>query len=108
MGVFAYGPLAQGFLTGKYGEDSLFDGSDRRHRLEHFQPDQRRKFMVTLERLCEIASQTGRTPAHVALRWALDVPGVASIVVGGRTAAQVEENAAVADWHPKAFQLACL
>src|SRR6266478_3859623 len=108
VGVFAYGSLGQGFLTGKYGENSVFDGSDRRHRLKHFQPDQRPKFMTILERLCKIACQAGRTPTQVALRWALDVPGVTSIVVGGRTSAQVEENAAVADWHPKAFQLACL
>ncbi len=63
VGVFAYGPFAQGFLTGKYAENSVFDSSDRRHRLKHFQPEQRPKFIMILERLREIACQAGKTPA---------------------------------------------
>jgi aryl-alcohol dehydrogenase-like predicted oxidoreductase len=88
--VIAYGPLAEGLLTGKYGPSSP---PPLLRRLRYAG-----KWLPRLARLTgllrDIGSAHTATPAQVALAWviakgALPVPGV-------KTAAQVVENAAAA------------
>ena len=50
-----------------------------------------------LDVLCAVASEQGRPPAQVALAWVMSRPGVASTLIGARTAAQLEGNVAAAD-----------
>nr|WP_276515505.1 aldo/keto reductase [Ancylobacter defluvii] len=44
--------------------------------------------------LLEVAAELGFTPASVALRWLLEKPAVASIILGARTASQFKVNLA--------------
>ncbi|MGQ9523368.1 MAG: aldo/keto reductase [Armatimonadota bacterium] len=97
VSVIAYGVLAQGLLTGKYGPDSHFPNTDRRHRLPHFRPAALKTNLWVVERLREVAQARSSNPAQVAIRWVLDNPGVACAVVGAKTPNQVEANAAAAD-----------
>lgn len=98
MSVLAYGPLAQGLLTGKYGVQATFQTDDRRHRLPHFHGDTLTRHLQMVERLKTIAQRYQKTPAQVALRWVLDQPGIACALVGAKTPAQIEMNAAAAGW----------
>ncbi|MBS7588507.1 aldo/keto reductase [Ancylobacter defluvii] len=41
-----------------------------------------------------MAAELGFTPASVALRWLLEKPAVASIILGARTASQFKVNLA--------------
>lgn len=100
MGVMPWSPLAGGFLTGKYRrEDTTNTG-----RLSGANPFGQSKFVDrnwdVLETLKAVAKESDRSPAQVALRWVMQRPGVASTLIGVRTAAQLAGNIAAA-----AFQL---
>jgi myo-inositol catabolism protein IolS len=94
MTTLAYGCLAQGLLTGKYGPDAVFDADDRRSRLPHFATDQ----SAVRDRLAQVSRQVGRSPAQVAVRWVLDSGLVSSAIVGIKSVQQLRENLGVFDW----------
>ncbi|GGD13340.1 aldo/keto reductase [Aquisalinus flavus] len=96
MGVMAWSPLAGGFLTGKYrrGETA---GTGR---LSGANPFGDSKFTdrnwAILDTLGEVAAELDCDPAQAALAWVMARPGVASTIVGARTAAQLAGNIAAA------------
>jgi aryl-alcohol dehydrogenase-like predicted oxidoreductase len=98
IGVLAYGPLAQGLLTGKYARGSTFGTDDRRRRLPHFQGEGLERGLQVVQGLRQVGQRNGKSPAQVALRWVLDSPGVTSAVVGAKTADQMDENVGALDW----------
>ncbi|MGE0503340.1 MAG: aldo/keto reductase [Rhizobiaceae bacterium] len=104
----AYGPLAQGLLTGKYDQMSRFPPSDRRSRLPHFDARQWERNRRILGALEEVAKRRGVTTAQVALRWVLDCSMVDMAVVGGRSPDQVVANAAAETWMLEADEVAAL
>ncbi len=98
MGIVAWGPMAGGFLTGKYqpGRRRLpGTRSDEnwvwQEQMFAFNADQ------TLAALLQVAEELGRPPAQVALRWVMDRPGVSSAIVGARTLEQFQDNLGAAD-----------
>jgi aryl-alcohol dehydrogenase-like predicted oxidoreductase len=103
--VLPYSPLAQGLLTGKYrSADEVPVG---RARTKHFsgERDEARHQRVgeepmtfsTIDRIREISTNSGLPMAQLAVGWLLAQRGVASVLVGGRDAEQVRENAAAGD-----------
>jgi aryl-alcohol dehydrogenase-like predicted oxidoreductase len=96
VGILAREPLANGFLTGKYTGASEFEPGDIRAQLP---PEYAHAMAETAEQL-RFLEQTDRTLAQAALRFALDQQGIASVVAGAKTAAQVEENVAAAMGKP--------
>ncbi|MBI4289312.1 MAG: aldo/keto reductase [Chloroflexi bacterium] len=107
VGVIPWGPLAGGFLTGKYrkGEkapadarlskpnalyDSVFTESnwDRLAKLETF------------------ASERGHTVGDLAIAWLLSRPWVSTVIAGARKAEQVTANVAAAEWKLTAAEAA--
>lgn len=88
--VVTFSPLGAGFLTGKH-RDGVAPGSRFElipgHQAIYFQP----VALQRLERLLTLAARTGRTSAHLALVWALHRAGVASVLVGGRTPAHLDQ-----------------
>ncbi|WP_102110172.1 aldo/keto reductase [Oceaniglobus roseus] len=97
MGVMPWSPLAGGFLTGKYDRNDTADTG----RLSGANPFGDSKFTdrnwVILDTLRQVAAELGCTPAQAALAWTMSRPGVASTLVGARTAAQLTGNIAAAD-----------
>jgi aryl-alcohol dehydrogenase-like predicted oxidoreductase len=105
LGVLARVPLASGFLSGKYSEDSKFAGTDVRSSW-HDQAEWQEIYR-------EVASFKDEVPAgvpmaHWALAWCLQHPAVTCVIPGCKTVEQVESNAlaadlqAVSDDHPQA------
>ena len=92
--LIAWSPLEQGLLSGKYtdGTAPRFD----RPSTEYFSPENFRRAQPVVRALQELAAARAATPAQVALAWLISHPGVAAIV-GARSLAQLEENAAAAD-----------
>jgi aryl-alcohol dehydrogenase-like predicted oxidoreductase len=89
-GLIAWSPLGRGVLTGKYRSGTP---SDSRAASEHF-ADFVRPFLDERSRKIVDAVVTAATglavaPLEVALAWVRDRPGVASAIVGARTAAQL-------------------
>lgn len=92
IGVIAREPLANGFLAGRYVDESTWDKGDIRSRM----PQQYVGQLVALgRRVRELASRTGRSAAQLALQFVLDNPAVSTVIVGTKTVAQADENFAV-------------
>lgn len=101
MEVVTFSPLGAGFLTGKHRggvvPGSRFDLVPG-HQAIYFQPAAQRR----LEHLHAVAARSGHTPERLALAWALRQPGVATVLVGGRTAAHLDQAFAARDFKDRA------
>jgi aryl-alcohol dehydrogenase-like predicted oxidoreductase len=93
MAIVPWSPLANGFLTGKYGRQPA-DGAGR------LSPGTRWPMPVTpteqhwrvLDVLRTVAADVGRTPAQVALNWVARRPAVVGTLVGATTVEQLDAN----------------
>ncbi|HEX6444806.1 MAG TPA: aldo/keto reductase [Streptosporangiales bacterium] len=104
LGAILWGPLGQGWLTGKYqrgvrppagtrvgdSPDSVSESWQRRNN---------DRTWAIVETLTKVAAEHGVTPAQAALAWAADRPGVTAPIVGARRAEQLDETLAAADLH---------
>jgi aryl-alcohol dehydrogenase-like predicted oxidoreductase len=95
VSVLAYSPMARGLLTGKYGKGSSFHPGDVRQVDSEFRGKTFEINLKCIERLRPLAE--GRTLGQLAVAWALSHPAVTVALVGAKTVAQVEENAAAYD-----------
>jgi aryl-alcohol dehydrogenase-like predicted oxidoreductase len=81
----AFGPLAGGWLTGKYRRgDSYPAGSRMTQRPEGYRRFEDERIFSGLDRLGEEAERRGVSMGALGLAWALSHPAVDSIVVGPR------------------------
>jgi aryl-alcohol dehydrogenase-like predicted oxidoreductase len=96
IGILAYSPLAKGLLTGKYSPDTAFPPDDERARMGSFRGERWRASLARVERLKALAQAWGITTSQLAIAWVLANPAITVALVGGKTARQVEENAAAA------------
>lgn len=93
VGVAIWSPLAGGFLTGKYqpGQKTV-EGT----RSDEGWAYPRKYFASNadeiLQVLLDVAQEVGRSPAQVAVRWALEQPAITSAIVGARTVTHLEDN----------------
>ncbi|GIJ58567.1 oxidoreductase [Virgisporangium aurantiacum] len=105
LGLLAYFPLQNGLLTGKYTRTAApADGKVTRfkpHLLDEAPWDE-------LESFAAYADANGVCGVHLAYGWLLAQPGVASLVTGVTSVAQLEANVAAARWRPDAEQLATI
>lgn len=97
MGVCPWSPLASGFLTGKYTKEGPV--SSRGSRLDVLKESNNPVFNKFTERnwsilaaLQDIAKQTGRSAAEIALNWIAHRPGVTSTIIGATSLKQLETN----------------
>ena len=95
VGILVWSPLAGGLLSGKYGPDAP---SARQLGGRHEPPirDVERLWRIVAV-LKEVGAAHGVSAAQVALAWLLGRPGVASLVIGGRTDAQFRDCLAAAE-----------
>lgn len=90
--LLAWSPLAGGYLSGKYRAGAPRPPGRRRVPGTAFPavPEER---LDGLLRVLDVAARLeGLTPAQTALGWVMGRPGVASVVVGAREPAQLEET----------------
>jgi aryl-alcohol dehydrogenase-like predicted oxidoreductase len=98
VGILVWSPLAGGLLSGKYRRGQAMPEGTR-HLADWGEPpvhDQDRLYDI-VEVLVELATARDVPPAQLALAWLLGRPGVASLVIGARTEAQLTANLAAAD-----------
>jgi aryl-alcohol dehydrogenase-like predicted oxidoreductase len=98
IATMAYGGLCRGLLTGKFDGEEKFPRGDLRRADPKFKPDRFKQYIKAVEQLKKLAGKYHRSVAQFALRWALQQPGITTVLAGARTAAQVEENVGVAGW----------
>jgi aryl-alcohol dehydrogenase-like predicted oxidoreductase len=109
LGIVAWGPMASGYLTGKYqpGQRKV-PGT----RSESGWAWHERFFAAnadeTLAALLDVAKDLEKTPAQVALRWVLEQPAVTATIVGVRTKAHLRDNVGATGWRLEGEALARL
>lgn len=91
ISILAYSSLAQGILTGKFGDDPQFAEGD--HRADHrlFKPDNYQRVQKALKELKPIADQYNCSMAQLALAWLIAQPQT-NAIAGARNAQQVADN----------------
>lgn len=109
VGVLPYSPLEQGLLTGKVTAGRAFPEDDGRSRKPSFSTRNRALVNAALDRVVRpIAERHGATVGQVVVAWTAAQPGVTSVLVGVRTAAQARENAAAGALALDAAELAAI
>ena len=87
----AFSPLAGGLLTGKYRPDAAATAGTRLAAApDHYAALTTPKTFAAIDALARQAAAAGVTPAAAALRFVLDAPGVAELIIAPRTLAQFD------------------
>ncbi len=90
VGMAAYCPLAQGFLTDKY-LNGIADGS-RASKNEWLRSQLDEEKITQLNALNEIARGRGQTLSQMALSWVLRDEKCTTVLIGASKPSQIEEN----------------
>jgi aryl-alcohol dehydrogenase-like predicted oxidoreductase len=98
LGMMPWSPLAGGFLAGKYERTRAEKGALGEGRLSGENPFGDTKFTDRnwriLDTLKSVAAEIGRSPAQVALAWAVSRPGITSTIIGASKGEQLQDNLA--------------
>jgi aryl-alcohol dehydrogenase-like predicted oxidoreductase len=97
IGLVPFSPLGKGYLTGTIDERTSFDPDDFRNTVPRFSPENRKANQALVERLQQIATRLGATPAQVALAWLLAQKPWIVPIPGTTKLHRIEENLGAAD-----------
>lgn len=92
LGILTWSPLAGGFLSGKYRKGAPPAEGRLKGQLADFIPVDKERGYAIVGALEEIAKAREVGVAAAALAWLANKPGVASVIVGARTMAQLQDN----------------
>jgi aryl-alcohol dehydrogenase-like predicted oxidoreductase len=104
LGVIPWSPLRGGWLSGRYRRDMAAPPPGSRVDVdpgeggwpEAWQTYANERTWTVVDTLLDVAGQTGRSAAQVALRWLMQQPGVTAPILGPRTLDQFEDGLAAA------------
>ena len=98
IGYVAFSPLANGFLSAKYGKDARFEaGTDYRSVMPQFTAEAIEKNKALLDLLDTMAAEKSATPAQISLAWMLCKKPYIVPIPGTRNFDRLTENAGSAD-----------
>lgn len=98
IGYVAFSPLANGFLTAKYGKDAKFEeGTDYRSVMPQFAPEAVEQNRELLNLLHGMAEEKGATPAQISLAWMICKKPYIVPIPGTRKLKRLQENGAAGD-----------
>lgn len=93
VGLVAFSPMANGFLTGKYGADCVFDSRyDYRSIMPQFSKEAQEKNGELLSLLHDIAEKKQATQTQISLAWMLCKKPYIVPIPGTRKVERMEEN----------------
>ena len=113
LAITPWSPLGGGWLTGKYARDERPTGATRLGEdpdrgVEAYDTRNTEATWRVLEVVSAVAKRHDRTMAQVAVAWLLSRPGVASVLLGARTPAQLSDVLASASLSLTEADLAAL
>jgi|SRR5215207_7240855 aryl-alcohol dehydrogenase-like predicted oxidoreductase len=98
IGLVAWGPLGQGFLTGAITRDMTFDDpNDLRKDFPRFTPEALEANFKVVDFLKNLAARKGITSAQIALAWLLAQKPWIVPIPGGTKVAHLDDNLRAAD-----------
>ncbi|GGG50930.1 aldo/keto reductase [Hymenobacter glacieicola] len=109
VGTIVWSPLSAGLLSGKIRRGQPLPESSRLAQgggQGPQVPDER--LFTIIDALDEVAAETGKSVAQVALNWLLQRPTVVNLVIGARNEEQLRQNLAAVGWHLTPEQVAKL
>ncbi|QCT07686.1 aldo/keto reductase [Ruminococcus bovis] len=94
IGFVAFSPLANGFLSGKYNENSKFEkGTDYRSVMPQFTSEAVKENQELLKLLTDLGKEKGATPAQISLAWMISKKPYIVPIPGTRKPDRLKENA---------------
>jgi aryl-alcohol dehydrogenase-like predicted oxidoreductase len=108
VGILVWSPLAGGFLAGKYSREHPAPAGSRFAEAGQFVPFDKEMGYRVIEALKQVAARHGASPARVAIAWTLARPAVSSVIIAGRTAAQLDDNVRAVSLHLSAEDMRLL
>lgn len=100
IGTIVWSPLASGRLGGKYRRNQPLPKENRVQQGGGHGPALNEEFLYNIvDALDEVAAETGKTVAQVALNWVLQRPTVANIIIGARNEEQLQQNLGAVGWN---------
>lgn len=94
----AFSPMANGFLTGRYSKDSVFEqGTDYRSNMPQYTAEGFEKGQELLELLNGLAEEKQATPAQISLAWMLCKKSFIIPIPGSRKPKRLKENLGAAN-----------
>ena len=104
IGFVAFSPLANGFLSGKYNAQSVFEkNTDYRSIVPQFQKDSYEKNQEFLAWIQAFAKEKNATVAQISLAWMVDKKPYLVPIPGTRKMERLKENAGASDIHAAVF-----
>src|SRR5205814_7010230 len=97
IGFVAYSPIGRGFLSGRIKSADDLESNDYRRSNPRFKDANLEHNRALVERIEQIASEKGVTPAQLALAWLLSRGEDIVPIPGSRRIKHLEENAAAVD-----------
>lgn len=98
IGFVAFSPLANGYLSTKYGSGTEFDRQfDYRSAMPQFTAEAQEKNRALISLLTETAQEKGATPAQISLAWVMGKHPYIVPIPGTRNPVRMQENADSAD-----------
>ena len=98
VGFIPYFPLAGGFLTGKYMQDSPPPPGSRGESSVYVQRYMNSNYYEVLEQLIKWSEKRGRNITELAHSWLLSNPAVCWVISGATKMEHVQKNAKSARW----------
>ena len=99
IGAVVWSPLGWGRLTGKFDRKHPLPADSRLHQTAQYAPPVAEDYLyAVIACLQDIAADTGKSVPQVALNWLLQRPTVATVLVGARNVAQLQDNLAATTW----------
>lgn len=100
IGTIVWSPLASGRLGGKYRRNQPLPKDSRVQQGGGHGPALNEEFLYNIiDALDEVAAETGKTVAQVALNWVLQRPTIVNIIIGARNEEQLQQNLAAVGWN---------
>jgi aryl-alcohol dehydrogenase-like predicted oxidoreductase len=99
IAVLAYGAICRGLLGGRMTSDTRFESDDLRSTDPKFLQPRFAQYLEAVRLLDRFARENyGKRVIHLALRWVLGQPGVASALWGARHPGQLDPIGDVMGW----------
>lgn len=109
IGTLVWSPLGWGRLTGKVRRGSPLPQESRLHDTAKYGPPvEDERLYGVVDALEEVAKETGKSVAQIALNWLINRPTVSSVIIGARNADQLKDNLAAGDFRLSEEQMSKL
>lgn len=100
VGALIWSPLGWGRLTGKVRRGRPLPKVSRLQKTADKGPQVSDEYLYrVVDALDEVANETGKTAAQIALNWLLQRPTVATVIMGARNEEQLRQNLGAAGWN---------